>query len=92
MLISVYYEILRRLPALPHTRNGHGHFVLVNIANLDLLRSYTTGKVHGHFEFLCVCKLYFHFVLLALNCAHLSTLHLIACVPMHVPKVLNFEI
>ena len=47
--------------ASPHTGNGCGCFALVNIANTDLLRSYTMGKVCGRFAFLCVCTVYLSF-------------------------------
>ena len=47
--------------ASPHTGNGCGCFALVNIANTDLLRSYTMGKVRGRFAFLCVCTVYLSF-------------------------------
>ena len=56
----------------PHTRNGPVFFVLVNIANMNLLRSY---HGEGTWSF-CVslCTVYLPFVLLALNCTGLGAL------------------
>ena len=45
----------------------------MNIANTDLLRIATMGKVHGRFVFLCVPGI-FHLVLLELDCARLGAL------------------
>jgi len=55
--------LLKSLYSMPHFLNKllrknwwDGRFVLVNIANMDLLRDYTVGElVHGRFAFLCVC-------------------------------------
>ena len=75
ILCRIFLANYSRNFAWLHTGNGYGHFVLVNIANTDLLHRYLPwGRCVVVLDFFAYVVFIFHFLLLALNCAHLGAL------------------